>query len=459
MDIKKVYQNCETYFSTTLWQMDTLGLSRAKRCLVTCARLVYKLQDDFQKGVFTTPASSLAYITLLSFVPLIALSFALAKAFGMHNMLAPMLLSFLEPIGPKSTEITTIIIGYVDNINVRVLGAVGLAFLIYTAINTIQQIENAFNRLWQIHKPRSFQQKFRDYLSVLLVAPLLMVSSIGITTTIMSNTIMLKLQQIEPFGTVILYLGKLVPYLLMITAFTMIYYLLPNTKVKFRSALAGGILAGVLWETISWAFAKFLVSTAHYSAIYSGFALALVFMIWLYFNWLVMLIGVKVSYHHQFPATLCMKKDQEIFAERFQYKLALAVIYLIGLHHYRGSGRWTLNSIVAYLGLPVAPVTGVLEALEEKNIILLIKDDMTYIPARDMETISIQDLFMALEKHLHGSDTFSRLECVNPAINDMLSKMDEGAMKSLEGETIKNLILSPGAVACKLNKGNSIPKD
>ena len=453
MDLKKAYHTARTFFSTTLWQLDAAGMSGTRCYLLSLVRLLYKLVDDYKKGVFSVSASSLAYIVLLSFIPVIALSFALAKAFGVHNILAPMLLNFLEPIGPKSREIANSIIGYVDNINVKVLGAVGLAFLLYTAISTIQQVENAFNRMWQISRSRSFLQKFRDYLSILLVTPILMVSSIGITTTIMSNSIIMKLERIEPFGTMIIYSGKLVPYLLIIAAFTMIYYLLPNTKVMFRSALAGGIWAGILWETVSWAFAKFLVSTAQYSAIYSGFAAVLVFMLWLYFNWIVMLIGVKVAYHHQFPATLRIKNDREILTDRFQYKLAIAVMYLIGLHHYRGRNRWTLNALVRHLELPVVPVSEALDALADDNIILLIMDDLSYTPARDIETISMQDILTAVERHLHGKDSFGKLELVNPAITTTLSKLDEGIIKSLEGETVKSLILSPEAMAFEiLNK-------
>ncbi len=442
MNTKNPISAVQTFFRETLWQIDIDSVSKPKRYLITCLRFAYKIQDDFLTGVFTLPASSLAYITLLSFVPLIALSFALAKAFGVHNMLAPMLHNLLAPIGPKSGEITTTVVGYVDKINVSVLGAVGLVVLVYTVVNTIQQIEQAFNRLWQIHKPRGLLQKFRDYLSVLLVAPLLMVAAIGITTTIMSNTVVQALHHIEPFGTIILYLGKFLPYLLMIITFTMIYYLLPNAKVALRSALTGGAVAGILWEAVSWGFARFLVSTAHYSAIYSGFAMVLIFMLWLYFNWIVMLIGVKIAYHHQFPATLRVKNDTEIFSERFQYKLAAAVMYSIGLHHYKGLERWTLNSLVRHFGLPVAPVLRVLEALEDGALIFLIKDDMTYIPARDIETILVRDVFSAVEKNLHETGAFSSLAGGRPEVNTLLRKLDEGIKNSLETETVKNLVLS-----------------
>jgi membrane protein len=458
MNPNKLFYNIMAFFSDTLWKMETDSLHWTHRIFISCTRLGYKLQDDYRNGVFSASASSLAYTTLLAFVPLLALSFALAKAFGVHNMLAPVLLNFLEPIGSKSKELTETVVGYVDKINVKVLGTVGLAFLLYTAISTIQQIETAFNHLWQIKKPRNFLQKFRDYLSVALVAPLLMVSSIGMTTTIMNNSFILKIEQIEPFGTLLLYAGKIIPYFLVIITFTMIYYLLPNTKVRFRSALAGGVFAGILWETLSWAFAKFLVSTAQYSAIYSGFALVLVFMIWLYFNWMIMLIGVKVAYYSQFPATLRMKVDRDIFAERFKYRLAVTLMYMIGHHHYQGLSRWTLNTITRHLRLPVAPVLETLNALVDDKIILLIREDMTYIPARDLETIKVSELFSAVERQIHGNTVFSNPEFPGSAIDNVITKLDNGIMQSLADETVKSLILSASAAPCTSDKCNSILK-
>jgi membrane protein len=446
---KESFSAAHTFFTSTLWLMDTAGLGRSKRYLVTCARFFYKIAGDFRKEAFTGSAASLVYTTLLTFVPLIAIAFALSKAMGVHNMLAPMLQNFLDPIGPKSKEITDSIVHYVDRINVRVLGVVGLAVLLYTVTSTIQRIEEAFNQLWQIKKSRGFLQKFRDYLSVLLIGPLLIASSLGITTTVLSHKFVVSLRQIEYFGVIIIFLAQLVPFLLMIITFTMIYFLLPNTKVKFKSALVGGTVAGLLWQALSWAFASFLVS-GQYSAIYKGFAVLLIFMLWLYFNWMIVLIGIKVAFHHQYPATLLLKNDDDIFTERFKYRLALVIMYLIGLSYYNGSQRWTLNSLVNRLGLPVGPVLEVIEALLDKNILLLTRDDMTYIPARDIENIKVREVFSAVEAQLHGHEFHDRVECPIPAINSIMEKLDIGMSTSLEGETIKSLVLSPEAVACEL---------
>ncbi len=458
MQIKTLLSTIETFFSRTLWEIEASSLKRTRRLVVLAVRLGYKLADDFRQGEFSVRASSLVYTTLLTFVPLLAIAFSVLKALGAHNMIAPLLLKFLEPIGEKSTEITATIVNYVDRINVTVLGTVGLAMLLYTVISTIQQIENAFNHFWQITRARSMLQKFRDYLSVLLVGPILIVASLGITTTIMSNKVTQKLSEFEPFGTGIIYIGEIFPYLLTISAFTLFYYLLPNTKVHLRSALAGGAFAGILWQVLSWGFAKFLVSTAQYSAIYSGFAIILVFMIWLYFNWLIMLVGVKVAFYHQFPTALGMRQDREIFTERFKYRIALTVMYLIGLHYYHDRPRWTSRSLVRHLGLPVAPVMEVLHALEDCKILLLMKEDMTYLPARDIETITVREVVLAVQQQIVGDKAFSNDPCAMPVISRLLDRLDESIMQAFSEETVKSLISAPDAVACEAMLARPVSK-
>lgn len=453
--MKDIIPFVDTFLSKTLWEIEAAGLKKTRRIPVSAVRLVYKLADDFRRGEFSVRASSLVYTTLLTFVPLLAIAFALLKALGVHNMIAPLLYGFLEPIGDKSSEITATIIDYVDRINVNVLGTVGLALLIYTIISTIQQVENAFNHFWQITRCRTLVQKFRDYLSVLLVGPILIVASLGITTTIMSNKVTQKLKGFEPFGTAILFFGELFPYFLTISAFTMFYYLLPNTRVRLRSAFAGGAFAGILWQVLSWAFAKFLVSTAQYSAIYSGFAIVLVFMIWLYFNWLIMLAGVKVAFYHQFPTALGMRQDREIFTERFKYRLALAVMYLVGLNYHHDRPRWTLKTLVRHLGLPVAPVTEVLHALEDRKILLLIKEDLTYLPARDIAAITVREVLSSVQLQFRGDMMFGDDPCAMPVISRLLDRMDESVMKTFSEETVKSLIFDPETVACELKRDQS----
>jgi membrane protein len=447
--MRKLISATETFFAKSLWEIEAGSLRHIRRVGVTVLRLFYKMQDEYRNGDLTIRASSLVYTTLLTFIPVLAISFAVAKGFGVHKMLAPTIYSFLEPIGDKGTEIADAILDYVEHVNVKVIGSVGLAFLLYTAINTVHQIESAFNHFWQISRPRSFLRKVRDYLTVLMAGPILMVSAIGLTTTVMHNGIVQKLVSIEPFGTTILFLTKLFPYVLIILAFTLFYYMLPNTKVHFRSALVGGTVAGVLWELLSWAFTKFIVKTTEVSAIYSGFAIVMVFMIWLYFNWLIMLMGVKVAFYHQFPAMLRMRQDRAVFSERFKYRLALSVMYLVAMHYQQNQPRWTMNALARHLKIPVAPILEVLQALQEQKLLLTLPEDGSYLPARDSDTIHVRDVLRAVELGMLGDNLFGQQICSMPMIEQMIGKLDDGIAQSLSEETVRTLLMAPEALTCE----------
>lgn len=450
--MKSIFSDLTNFFFRTLWELDTAGLKRAKRMWLTVLRLGYKLQDEFRNGELPVRASSLVYTTLLTFVPLLAIAFAVLKGLGVHNMLSPTIYSFLEPIGDKGEEIGDAIFEYVERVNVKVLGSVGLAFLVYTVITTIQQIESSFNHYWQITQTRDFARKFRDYLSVLMVGPILMVAALGITTTVMSTSIIQTMKEIEPFGTAIVYLTKLVPYLLTMLSFTLFYFLLPNTKVRFASAFAGGAVAGILWQFVSWAFTKFIVSTAKYSAIYSGFAILLVFMIWLYFNWLIMLTGVKIAFYHQFPAMLRMRSDHGVFSERFKYRLALAIMYYVGLHYQTDKPRWSLNALVKEMKLPVAPILEVVQALEHEKLLIKLPNDATYLPGRDVSTITVREVLLAVEHQMHGDNLFGRQVCSMPEIERLIGRIDGGIADALGNDTVRTLLAAPDARVCEVNK-------
>src|SRR5690554_4428770 len=143
---------------------------------------------------------SLVYTTLLSIVPLLALSFSVLKAMGVHQRMEPLLYQFFEPMGPQGMEVAERILGFVDNMRVGVLGSVGLALLVYTVISLVQKIERSFNTIWRVPEMRSMAQRFSNYLSVIMVGPLLMVSAIGVTAAIFSSEIAQTLIAIEPFG-------------------------------------------------------------------------------------------------------------------------------------------------------------------------------------------------------------------------------------------------------------------
>ncbi|MGH8801561.1 MAG: YihY/virulence factor BrkB family protein [Casimicrobiaceae bacterium] len=163
-------------------------------------------------------------------------------------------------------------------------------------VSLVQKLEESFNVIWHVTQVRSLADRFSRYLSVLLIGPLLVFAALGITASAMSSGIAKEVLAFAPLGRFVFAAGKLAPYALVIGAFTFVYLFVPNTRVRFLPALVAGTVGGVMWQSAGWVFAAFVVSSARYSAIYSSFAILILFLIWLYLSWLVLLIGAAVSF-------------------------------------------------------------------------------------------------------------------------------------------------------------------
>ncbi len=420
-------------------QLSTLPPWRAR--LIRLLRGVYTLARDLAEGQLTLHATSLVYTTLLSLVPLLAVSFSVLKAFGVHNKIQPVLLRLLEPLGMKGVEITVQILVFVENIKVGVLGALGLLLLLYTVISLLQKIELAFNYTWHVERPRPLMQRITQYLSVLTVGPVLVFSALGITATLMSSAFTQSIIAATPFGSAISTLTRLAPYLLIIVAFTFVYIFMPNTKVHFRSALFGGITAGVMWQLTGWGFATFVVSSARYTAVYSGFAILIMFMFWMYLSWLILLVGASIAYYHQHPEQLSVRQRDLRLSNRVKERLALLIMALTGQRFYRNQQAWTTEDYAQYLQVPIDVVARIVNALDLYGLLAYTAHDPPRIlPARPLETTSIHELLgvirMAEEHHHLGAAQLPG----HAQVDQLVTRMDEALLTHLHGLTLKDLL-------------------
>lgn len=432
------------FVTRDLWEVDIDSLNRFKSFVVKALRLCNVALREFTEGDLTLRAMSLVYTTLLSIVPVLAISFSVLKAFGAHNdVVEPFLLKFLAPLGAKGEEITSTIIGFVENMKVGVLGSIGLGMLIYTVISVIQKVEKSFNSIWRIKKPRSLSRRFSDYISVLIVGPILIFSAIGLTASFMSNTVVQKIISIEPFGSLFYFFAEKTPYLFVCAAFTFLYIFMPNTKVRFKSALVGGVLAGILWETAGWAFASFVVTSTKYAAVYSGFAILIMFMIWLYVSWLILLVGAQITFYHQYPHFLTAKKEIFRLSNRLRERLALLVMYFIGYNYYHNEKYWTLDTLVDRLELPIDPVDDVLTLLEQNSLIIETADDPpAYIPARDIETISLKELLNAVRVAEKEALLVEERLVSIPEVDGVIGTLENAFDETLGERTLKDIVRS-----------------
>lgn len=405
-------------------------------------RLALVLVRDLAYGELTLRATSLVFTTLLSLVPLLALSFSVLKAFGVYNQIDPILLKFLAPLGEKSADVSQWIIKFIENLNVTVLGSIGLALLIYTVVSLMQKIEESVNFIWHVPQLRSFARRFSGYLSVLLIGPVLLFSTIGISATVMATSPAKLLLGIEPLGGVAYALGQSIPVFFVIGVFVFAYRFAPNAKVRMNAAFIGGIVAGMLWQAASWAFAEFARTSTQYAAIYSSFAIFLLFLIWLYLNWLILLLGASIAFYIQNPEYLVLEQGEPQLSNRMRERVALMLMYMVGKTYRDGGPAWTFSDLTQRLGVPTYALQGVLAALERGGLLLRTGDDPpAYLPSRDLGSIAVKDLLLALrtagEEHYLGPEAVP----VPAEIETILARVDLAFEDQVRELTLRDLLV------------------
>lgn len=391
-----------------LWE-EQVALTRSQRLLVRLGRYVFAVIRDIGEGQLSMRAVSLVYTTLLSIVPLLALGFSVLKALGAHNSLEPVLVEFLRPLGPQSTEMAIKVVSFVEKIQVGLLGSVGVALLFYTAISLIQKVESSFNFIWRIERARPIAQRIGEYFGVLMVGPVLVFCALGATASILNSAVVTRIASIEPFGGLIYSLTRLIPYVIIVGLFSFMYLFLVNTRVRWRAAVVGGLTAGVLWQTSSVAFASFVASASNYNAIYSGFAVVIFLLIWLQLGWLILLVGCQIAFYVQNPRHLEPTQRQQQIAGRDVEFLSLLIMALVAQRYSAGKPAPTQSDLIDAIDAPPENVTRVTEMLIGERFLLETGDTRTQlVPARDPGVIQLGELWRAMRSgdqapRLHGS--------------------------------------------------------
>jgi len=427
-----------------IWAVDIATLSWWRAGLLNVVRFVYILVVDFLDGQLNLRAMSLVFTTMLSIVPLIAVSFSLMKAFGMHNQMEPMLLQYLAPLGAQGEEIAQQIMGFVNNIKVGALGMLGLLVLFYTIARLIKKIEFAFNYTWRIKQTGSLIRRLGNYV-VITFGFVMVFGALALTGTAMNTGVAQKILAIEPFGTLLSFATKLIPYLMIIAAFTVAYLFTPNTKVRLIPALIGGVVAGILWQTVGWVFATFVSAsmTTSYTAIYSSFAFLFVFMIWLWWSWLILLIGSSVAFYRQHPEYLYINSHDLSLSNRQKEELALQIMTAIGRRFYNHETPINIESIVNDLKMPQQSIEEQLTLFEAHGLLVKAESDtLAYAPARPLEELDLKTVLDTVREPDPNSHIKNMFKNRNTDIADLLNELDSGIDQVLRKKTIRDIVKS-----------------
>jgi membrane protein len=404
--------------------------------LYKVGRTAYAMVRDVLSGQLTLHAMSLVYTTLLSIVPLLALSFSVLKALGVHQKMEPFLFQFFQPLGPQGVDLAEKILGFVDNMKVGVLGSVGLALLVYTVVSLLQKIERSFNMIWRVPDMRSMAQRFSNYLSVIMVGPLLMVSAIGISATIFSSTFVQALIEIEPFGSLILVISRFTPFFLVVGAFTFVYIFMPNTRVKLRYAFIGGLIAGVSWQAAGMLFASFVAGSARYAAIYSSFAIGIILLIWIYLNWMILLLGASLAFYLQNPGSVAKRRQVQL-APELQEKVALATMWLVAKPFSEGRPAPQQEALEQQLKVPGEVTRALSDKLIRAGLLTLAgRQGDQLAPGRALDLITVGEVLRVVRND--EDRVVDRLPKVVPI--ELL-----GSVRADETRTFADLLRSDGS--------------
>ncbi len=430
-----VLQQIEKFFRRDLWLQDSATLQGLAALYIKPLRLIVVAISDFRDGVLSIRATSLVSTTLLSLVPFLAVTFSVLKAFGVHQQFEPLLVQGLEPLGEKGAEIAGHIVEFVNNLKVGALGAVGLAGLFYTTFSLIDKIEEALNYIWCVRDARPLARKFTDYLSVVLVGPVLVFTAVATIASAQSHWLVQTILKVEPVGMAVLWITAFMPFVLICLGFAFLYKFVPHTQVTVAAALVGGVTGGVLWKIVGMLFASFVAGAVRYSAIYSSFAILILFLLWLYVGWLIVLVGAQVAYYYQHPTAYLSRLRWKQNTAAFQEHLALTMLVHVTRQYMAGAPPYQTPQLAAKLGVPLSVLEALVENFVNHNLLYRTAEPKGMTLGRLPEHVTALEV-LQLVAHQEPAD--EPQEGHDP-IGVLLRQRDQAVRQALAGVTLARL--------------------
>ncbi len=402
------------FFAYDIWRIRLRDLPKGKFFLIKQLQIWVVAVRGFIEDNCSLRASALTFYTTLSIVPVAALLFAVAKGFGMDNMLRDQLLVKFH----EHEEVVQKVIGFAEKFLQKTQGGliagVGVLVLFYTVIKVLSNIEASFNDIWGIKKHRVWFRKFTDYLSLMVVCPILVIVSSSITVFIATKLrdITSQIEFMDKFSPLLFLSIKVMPVVFIWIMFTFVYIFMPNTKVRLIPGIIAGVIAGTLFQVLQYAYIIAQVGLSKYNAIYGSFSALPLFLIWLQFSWLIVLFGAEISFAFQNVESYEFDPDTKNISHRHRILLCLRVVQLI-VSRFRDSLP-ALNDyeISQTLEIPIRLVRTILFELQQAKIVSEVivnpNDNPGYQPSGNIENLTISDVVAKIESR--GSDNIPVLE-------------------------------------------------
>ena len=369
--------------------------------LKSIKEILISLYNDFMAKRVLASASRLTYSTLLATVPILAVVFAIARGFGYNIYIEEWFRDLLK----AQPDVSEIIIGFVNSylINTKkgVFLGIGLLFMLGTVLMLISTIEETFNDIWLVRKPRSMFRTFTDYMALLFAFPIVIVTISGLS--IWMQAFNRHLIDITIIGPLMKFFIELIPYVVMSAVFVALYVFMPNTKVKFRSALWPGIAAGIAMQLFQLIYINSQIWVSNYNAIYGSFAVIPLFMLWMQISWTIILVGAELSYTIQNHDDFLSNNSQADLSYKARMVLSIKIMSIVCKRFSEGKLAYSSMQLKEQLGISMRVLSKLLYDLQQIHFLAEIMHDdkgeeVLYQPAEALNILTIGELHSRLSK-------------------------------------------------------------
>jgi membrane protein len=392
------------FFTVDMWRLNKEALSRPRALWLTALRITAITVKGYIRDNCALRASALTFYSLLSIVPVVALAFGISKGFGLEQRLESQLHQRFAGQQEVISKVIDFARSLLENTKGGLIAGIGVLLLIWSAVKVLNHIEATLNHIWKV-QARSTIRKFTDFLSIMIISPLLVVVSSSVNVYIAAEITALtgKMALLQAASPLIFFLLKLLPFGLIWVLFILIYLVMPNTQVRFPSAFLAGIIAGSVYQILQGVYINAQVLVSKTNAIYGSFAALPFFLMWLQLSWMIVLLGAEIAYSHQHVGHFGMAADYRRISMDIRRRYALHILRLVIGRFQKGLRPFTVDQIAKTLKLPYLLVFQLIGDLQASNLVSAVRSERNngqpaYQPARDINGITIGSVLEALDK-------------------------------------------------------------
>ncbi len=437
---KKFVRRALEYLSTDIWRIPLENVAAPKSFFLRITRVIILAFRGFSEDKIQLRASALTFFTLLSIIPIIALAFWIAQGFGFEKGLESFIRDNLAVQSNIEDWLIHVATRILTNAQEEFLAGIGVVVLLFAVIRALDNIEGAFNQVWQIKRSRGFSRKVADYTSLVFLAPILIIISSSVSVYISTQVKNLSgdVSWAEYIGPILSFILRLLPYLIIWLLLTLLYLIMPNTRVKLSSAIAAGIIAGSLFQFLQWSYIHLQVIVSQNNPLWGGFVAFPLFLLWIQFSWIIVLFGAEISFASQNVHKYEFEADMKNLNRAFRKKVALMVTHMVIKCFEEGKAPVKPSEISNHMEIPIRYIRDVMFELSDCGIFVEIEDsnreEVAFLPSRDIHQMDILFVLQRME------ETGREMPLQPKELAQKIEEKFDGFFKTLKNQHGNNLL-------------------